>query len=113
MINAKILKIRLLLGAITLAVGLLASSLALFAWRAPDGFLYFLGAYSRYVCAFGGFASIIFGSMLINDFLVTKKNDFKCKAFWYQEAAFEEGKVFLGHFFLESEEEKEVAKQKI
>ena len=113
MIKAKILKIRLSLGIITLVVGLLASIFALFAWREPDGFLYFLGEYARYVCAFGGFAAIIFGAMLINDFLAAKKNVFKRKAFWYQEAAFEEGKVFLGQFFLDPEEEKEFVKHKI
>jgi hypothetical protein len=94
-------------------VGLLAATFALFAWSTPDGYLYFLGEYSHYVCAFGSFAAIIFGSMLINDFLVAKKNDFRRKAFWYQEAAFEEGKVFLGQFFMDSEEEKEFVKQKI
>ena len=64
------LKIRLLLGTVSLIVGLLATSLAMFAWHAPDGFLYLLGEYARYACAYGGFAAIIFGAMLINDFLV-------------------------------------------
>jgi hypothetical protein len=94
-------------------VGLLAANFALFAWRAPDGFLYFLGEYARYICAFGSFAALIFGSMLINDFLVFRKNDLRRQALWYQETAFEEGKVFFGEFFLEGEEEKEVVKQKI
>jgi hypothetical protein len=91
-------------------VGLLAANSALFAWRVPDGFLYFLGESARYICAFGGFAALIFGSMLINDFLVFRKNDLRHQALWYQETAFEEGKVFFGEFFLDGEEEKEVVK---
>jgi hypothetical protein len=31
-----------------------------------------LGEYARYVCAYGGFAAMIFGAMLINDFLVLR-----------------------------------------
>ena len=50
--------------------------------------------------------------MLINDFLVGQK-DLRKKAIWFQEAAFEEGKVFLGQFFLDSDEEKEIAEQKL
>jgi hypothetical protein len=111
--KTKYLKIRLIIGIVSLVVGLIAATFALFAWGAPDGFLFFLGEYSRYVCAFGGFASIIFGSMLINDFFTMKKNDLRSQAFWYQETTFEEGKMFLGHFFLNSEEEKEFVKQKI
>ena len=101
------------LGCVSLVVGLLAANFALFTWRAPDGFLYFFGEYARYVCAFGAFAAIIFGSMLINDFLVVRKNDLRRQALWYQEAAFEEGKMFFGQFFLDDEVEKEVVKQKI
>lgn len=107
------LKIRLILGLFSLVAGLLAANIAFFAWINQDGFLYFLGDYARYVCAFGGFAAIIFGSMLINDFLVGQKQDLRKKAIWFQEAAFEEGKVFLGQFFLDSEEEKEIAAQKL
>jgi hypothetical protein len=102
----------MVLGCITLSAGLLATSLALFAWRTPETFLYFLGEYARYVCAFGGYGAIIFGSMLINDFLIRRKHNLS-KALWYQESVFEEGKVFLGEFFLDNEEEKEIATQKI
>lgn len=101
------------MGCVSLVVGLLAGSFALFAWTAPDGFLYFLGEYTRYVCSFGSFAAIIFGSMLINDFYAFGKNDLRRQAFWYQETAFEEGKMFLGQFFLDDEEEKEIVKQRI
>lgn len=94
-------------------MGLIAASFALFGWSTPDGFLYFLGENARYVCAFGGFAAIISGSMLINDFWIIRKNDLRRQALWYQETAFEEGKVFFGEFFLEDEEEKEIAKQRI
>jgi hypothetical protein len=53
-----------------LVIGLLAANFALFDWRNPDGFLYLLGEYARYACAYGGFAAIIFGAMLINEFFV-------------------------------------------
>ena len=107
------LKIRFVLGLLSLVIGLLAANLAFFGWINQEGFLYFLGDSARYVCAFGGFAAIIFGSMLINDFLITQKKDLRKNAIWFQEAAFEEGKMFLGQFFLDSKEEKEIAKQKI
>lgn len=103
----------MVLGCVTLSVGLLAAGFALFAWRTPDGFLYFLGEYARYVCAFGGFGAIIFGSMLINDFLIIRNHDLRSKALWYQETVFEEGTVFLGEFFLDNKEEKEIATEKI
>ena len=72
------LKVRLLLGTVSLAIGLLSANLALFGWQNPDGFLYLIGEYARYVCAYGGFAATIFGAMLINDFLVLRNliNDF-------------------------------------
>ncbi len=111
--KAKYLKIRLVLGCVSLIVGLLAATFALFGWRTPDGFFYFLGEYARYVCAFGGFGAIIFGSMLANDFLVMRNYDLRRQALWYQETVFEEGTVFLGEFFLDDEEEKEIATEKI
>ncbi|MHA2407260.1 MAG: hypothetical protein ACXACA_02675 [Candidatus Ranarchaeia archaeon] len=111
-VKAKYLKIRMVLGCISLFVGLLAANFALFGWSTPDGFLYFLGEYAHYVCAFGGFGAIIFGSMLINDFLV-RNHDLRSQALWYQETVFEEGTVFLGEFFLDDEEEKEIATKKI
>ena len=66
------LKVRLLLGTVSLAIGLLSANLALFGWQNPDGFLYLIGEYARYVCAYGGFAATIFGAMLINDFFVLR-----------------------------------------
>jgi hypothetical protein len=66
------LKVRLLLGTISLSIGLLAANLALFGWHTPDSSLYLLGEYAHYAFAYGGFASIILGSMLINEFLVLK-----------------------------------------
>ena len=72
------LRIKLILGLITLVVGLLAGNLALFHWVERTGLHYLLGHYARYVCAYGGFAAIIFGAMLINDSLflnrLLKKN---------------------------------------
>ena len=72
------LKFRLLLGTVSLILGLLAANFALFGWYNPDGSLHFLGEYARYACAYGGFAATIFGAMLINDFLVLRNliNDF-------------------------------------
>jgi len=102
----------MVLGCISLVLGLIAANFALFGWSAPDGGLYFLGEYSRYVCAFGGFAAIIFGSMMINDYFVIRNHDLRRQALWYRETAFEEGKVFLGHFFLTDEGEKEIVKKK-
>ncbi len=111
--KAKYLKIRMVLGCVSLSVGLLAANFALFGWRTLDGLLYFLGEYARYVCAFGGFIAIIFGSMLINDFLVVRKNDVRRQAIWSQEIVFEEGKMFLGQYFFDDEKEKELATEKI
>jgi hypothetical protein len=72
------LKFRLLLGTVSLIIGLLAANFALFGWHNPDGFFYLLGEYARYACAYGGFAATIFGAMLINDFFVLRNliNDF-------------------------------------
>ncbi|MCJ7713571.1 hypothetical protein MUO66_03830, partial [Candidatus Bathyarchaeota archaeon] len=75
-------------------------------WQQPEGSFYLLGEGMHYACAFGGFAAIILGSMLINDFYVLRSNDLKKEALWYQETAFEEGKILLGQFFQENEEEK-------
>jgi len=36
-----------------------------------------LGDYARYACAYGGFGAIIFGAMLINDFLVSRSKKTK------------------------------------
>ena len=90
----------------------MAANFALFGWGTPAGFLYFLGENARYVCAFGGFAAIISGSMLINDFLVSRTHDLRRQAIWYQEAAFEKGKVIFGQFFLDAGEERELVQQK-
>jgi hypothetical protein len=72
------LRIKLILGLITLVVGLLAGNLALLHWVERTGLHYLLGHYARYVCAYGGFAAIILGAMLINDSLflnrLLKKN---------------------------------------
>lgn len=67
------LRIRLILGLATVITGLWAANLALFYWVERTGLQYLLGAYARYVCAYGGFAALIFGGMLINEFLVLRK----------------------------------------
>jgi hypothetical protein len=67
------LKVKLVLGCVSLVIGLLAANLALFHWVERTGIQYLLGEYSRYVCAYGGFGAIVFGAMLINDFVVFRK----------------------------------------
>jgi hypothetical protein len=66
------LKVKSILGGLSLVVGLLAANFALFGWRTPSDTFYLLGEYARYACAYGGLGAIIFGSMLINDFFVMR-----------------------------------------
>ncbi len=61
------LKIRIIFGFATLIVGLLAANLALFNWVEQTGFHYLLGDYARYVCAYGGFIAMIFGTTLVSN----------------------------------------------
>ena len=129
--KASYLKVRLLLGTVSLGIGLLAANLALFGWHNPDGFFYLLGEYAQYACAYGGFAAIIFGSMLINDFFVLRtsiasKNATRRNATaWLIRARTEwrlaknfgkqctmKPKLTTRDFFLETEEELEVVAQK-
>jgi hypothetical protein len=70
----KYLKVKLLLGAVSIVIGLSAANLALFNWIEKAGFHYLLGNYARYVCAYSGFAAMIFGAMLINDFIVLRSH---------------------------------------
>jgi hypothetical protein len=67
--KTRYLKVKLFLGCFTLAVGFLAANLALFHWVEQTGLYYLLGEFARYVCAYGGFGAMIFGAILINDFL--------------------------------------------
>jgi hypothetical protein len=103
-----------------LVIGLLAANFALFDWRNPDGFLYFLGEYARYACAYGGSAAIIFGAMLINEFFVLGNliNDILAlrasiaRLEWQTCVDFEklcsmEPKLTQPEFFVETEEELE------
>jgi hypothetical protein len=64
---------RLILGAVSLGVGFFAANLALFNWVERTGLSYLLANYARYVCAYGGFGAMIFGAMLVNDFLVRRE----------------------------------------
>ena len=64
------LKVKLALGSVSLVIGLLAANFALFNWVERTDLYYLLGNYARYFCAYGGFAAMIFGAMLINDFFV-------------------------------------------
>jgi hypothetical protein len=128
--KASYLKARLLLGTVSLGAGLLAANLALFGWQNPNGFFYLLGEYARYACAYGGFAAMILGAMLINDFFVLRtsitskhKNSRNATA-WLIRARTEwqlakdfgkccsrEPKLTQRGFFLETEEELEVVAQ--
>jgi hypothetical protein len=67
------LKLKLTLGSIAVAIGLLAASFAMFGWMEQINSQSILGNYGRYICAFGGFGAMIFGAMLVNDFLLLRK----------------------------------------
>ncbi|MDH5268179.1 MAG: hypothetical protein OEW62_10950, partial [Candidatus Bathyarchaeota archaeon] len=66
------LRIKFVLGLVALVVGLIAANLVLFHWVERIGLHYLFGDYASYLCAYGGFAAMIFGAMLINDFLVLR-----------------------------------------
>jgi hypothetical protein len=66
------MNIRFVLGLTSLIIGLLAANLALFHWVERAGLCYLLGEYARYVCAYGGFSAMIFGAMLVNDYIRCK-----------------------------------------
>ena len=61
------LKVKFALGVLSLVVGFIGASIALFQWVERTGIQYLLGNYARYVLGFGGFAAMIFGAMLAND----------------------------------------------
>ncbi len=61
------LKVKFALGSITLIVGFIGASIALFQWVERTGVHHLFGDYARYVLGFGGFAAMIFGAMLINE----------------------------------------------
>jgi hypothetical protein len=73
-------KTRFVLGLVTLISGFIAANLALFHWVERIGLHYLLGSYARYVCACGGFAAMIFGAILIDDFLVLSAALRMCKS---------------------------------
>jgi len=66
------LKVKLILGSVTLLVGLVAATIALFQWGERTGTQHLLGEYSRYALGFGGFAAMILGAMLFNDAYVLR-----------------------------------------
>ena len=114
-------KLKLALGIVSLIVGLLAASFALFNWIELTNLYYLLGNFARYACAYGGFAAIIFGAMLVNDFFVARTvagasridSDYKQILGWIAEEYSENlrkssSKVAMlarSDFFLETEEE--------
>ena len=61
------LKVKFLLGSTSLVVGFIGATIALFGWVERTGVQHLFSEYSRYVLGFGGFAAMIFGSLLIND----------------------------------------------
>ena len=61
------LKVKFALGILSLVVGFIGASIALFQWVERTGVQYLLDNYARYVLGFGGFAAMIFGAMLAND----------------------------------------------
>jgi len=61
------LEVKFILGFITVIVGFMGASIALFRWVERTGVQHLFGEYSRYVLGFGGFAAMIFGAILIND----------------------------------------------
>jgi len=63
-------KKRFILGLCTLIVGFIAANLTIFNWVKAVGLHHLLGNYAPYICAFGGFAAMIIGTMLIDDFLL-------------------------------------------
>jgi hypothetical protein len=71
--DAKMPERRLILGVVSLGVGFFAANLALFNWIERTGLSYLLANYARYVCAYGGFGAMIFGAMLVNDFIVRRE----------------------------------------
>jgi hypothetical protein len=71
--DAERLEKRLILGVVSLGVGFFAANVALFNWIERTGVSYLLAYYARYVCAYGGFGAMIFGAMLINEFLVRRE----------------------------------------
>jgi hypothetical protein len=129
------LKVKLALGSVSLVIGLLAANLALFNWIERTDLYFLLGNYARYVCAYGGFAAMIFGAMLINDFLVLRTSiTIKRSTRWITSAWSIRAKIALllaedlrksssrkstprkpeltlSDFFLETEEEREVVAQ--
>ncbi len=64
---------KLLLGVVSLGIGLLAANFALFNWTERTGLSYLLANYARYICAYGGFGAMIFGAMLVDSFLVKRE----------------------------------------
>ena len=61
------LKVKFFLGSISVFVGFIGATIAIFQWVERTGVQYFFGEYSRYVLGFGGFAAMILGALLVND----------------------------------------------
>lgn len=70
--KTKCLKVKITLGSITLIVGLIGATIALFQWVERTGVQHLFGDYTRYILGFGGFAAMILGAMLINDAYVLR-----------------------------------------
>jgi len=126
-------RVRLALGCVSLVIGLLAANFGLFNWVERTDLFYLLGNYARYVCVYGGFAAMIFGAMLVNDFFALRKlttikpeaesskvdSDYQRILAWIADAYAEnlrkssskEAEHTRSDFFLEKEEERKVVAQ--
>jgi len=66
------LTVKFILGFTALAVGLIVSTIALFAMTENPHTYSSFGAYARYVLGFAGFVAMIAGAMLLNDVWVLR-----------------------------------------
>jgi len=104
-------KVQLVLGCISLVLGLLAANFALFGWSTPADSFHLLGEYARYACAYGGFGAIIFGSMIINDFIILRSSGIKSQSTAIALEKVDSHKEQVQFIVSNSEEEKESVSQ--
>jgi len=64
-------EVKLILGIISLVIGMLVLTFAIFGW--PQTVQTLFNIYNRYICLFGSFGAIISGASLINESLATRK----------------------------------------
>ena len=64
-------EVKLILGIISLVIGMPALAFAIFVW--PQTVQPLFSIYNRYVCVFGSFGAIISGALLINESFAIRK----------------------------------------